>query len=249
MRLKDKVAIITGGANGIGKTTVERFLEEGAKVVFTDVNAEAGTKTLNELKQKFTDVQFIQQNVQSEEDWIKVMNETKEIFGKINVLFNNAGIFIAKTLEEITLEEWNLLMGINVTGTFLGMKHVVPIMKEQRSGSIINASSIAGLKGFPKNVLYGASKGAIRKMTKDIAAEVSGYSIRVNSTHPGVIQTTMGDAAAQALGGTTEQVGQGVPLKRVGTPLDIANAVVFLASDESSYITGTELVVDGGMNM
>ncbi|MFF5400601.1 SDR family NAD(P)-dependent oxidoreductase [Peribacillus butanolivorans] len=249
MRLQNKVAIITGGANGIGKKTVERFLEEGSKVVFTDLNTEEGTKALQEFQQNFSDIHFIKQNVQSESDWAKVVSETIEKFGRIDVLFNNAGIYKAKSIEETTLEDWNLLMGVNVTGVFLGMKQVIPIMKNQRSGSIINASSLAGLRGSANHILYGASKGAVRMMTKDIAAEVAPYSIRVNSIHPGIIQTSMGDSLAKGIGVSTDKIGKAVPLKRTGTPEDIANAVVFLASDDSTYITGTEIVIDGGLNI
>ncbi|PEL14251.1 SDR family NAD(P)-dependent oxidoreductase [Bacillus sp. AFS017336] len=247
MRLLNKTAIVTGGANGIGKATVQKFLEQGAKVVFTDINEEAGKKTLDEMKAISDYVVFIQHNVQLEADWIKVVNETKEKFGSIDILFNNAGIFSSKPVTEYETEEWNRLLSINVTGVFLGMKHTVPFMREQKAGSIINTSSVAGLKGSNNATLYGASKGAVRIMTKDLAKEVAADQIRVNSIHPGVIETAMGADLASSHNASNEQLAMTIPLKRLGKPEEIANLVVFLASDESSFITGAEMVADGGM--
>ncbi|MFB7140729.1 SDR family NAD(P)-dependent oxidoreductase [Gottfriedia sp. NPDC056225] len=247
MRLLNKTAIVTGGANGIGKATVQKFLEQGAKVVFTDINEEAGNKTLDEMKKISESVVFIKHNVQLETDWINVVNETKKNFGSIDILFNNAGIFSSKPVTEYETEEWNRLLGINVTGVFLGMKHTVPFMREQKGGSIINTSSVAGLKGTANATLYGASKGAVRIMTKDLAKEVATDQIRVNSIHPGVIETAMGSDLASSVNASNEQLAKTIPLKRLGTPEEIANLVLFLASDESSYITGTEMVADGGM--
>ena len=247
MRLLNKTAIVTGGANGIGKATVQKFLEQGAKVVFTDINEEVGLKTLDEMKAISDQVVFIQHNVQLEEDWIKVVNETKKHFGSIDILFNNAGIFSSKPITEYEVEEWNRLLSINVTGVFLGMKHTVPHMREQKGGSIINASSVAGLKGSPNNTLYGASKGAVRIMTKDLAKEVAADQIRVNSIHPGIIDTAMGAEVGTSVKASNEQLAMSIPLKRLGKPEEISNLVVFLASDESSFITGAEMVADGGM--
>jgi len=247
VRLLNKTAIVTGGANGIGKATVQKFLEQGAKVVFTDINEEAGQRTLEEMKKISDYVVFIQHNVQLEADWIKVVNETKKSFGSIDILFNNAGIFSSKPVTEYEIEEWNRLLSINVTGVFLGMKHAVPYMREQKSGSIINTSSIAGIKGGVNATLYGASKGAVRIMTKDLAREVAADQIRVNSIHPGPIETTMGSDLASSLNATNEQLAMAIPLKRLGKAEEIADLVVFLASDESSFITGTEMVADGGM--
>jgi NAD(P)-dependent dehydrogenase (short-subunit alcohol dehydrogenase family) len=246
MRLQGKAAIVTGGATGIGKAAVREFLEQGANVVFTDINEENGRKTSDELKKISDNVVFIKHDVQQEEDWAYVINETKNKFGSVDILFNNAGILSVKPLEDYSVEEWNRLMNINVTGVFLGMKHVIPAMRLQKGGSIINASSIAGLKGAPNHALYGASKGAVRMMTKNVAMEVAHEQIRVNSIHPGVIQTSMGNDLASGNNITTEQLASLIPLKRLGTPEDIANLVVFLASDESTFITGAEMVIDGG---
>lgn len=174
------------------------------------------------------------------------LKQTNDSFGKIDILFNNAGLYKAKPIEEIAIEEWNLLMGVNVTGTFLGMKHVLPIMKNHKSRSIKNASSVAGLSGSSHHALYGASKGAIRIMTKDVAMEVSEHTIRVNSVHPGTIKPSMGDDIAERCGISGDELGKGAPLNRIGTPQDIANMVLFLASDESSFITAQEMIVDDG---
>ncbi|MBP1963130.1 SDR family NAD(P)-dependent oxidoreductase [Paenibacillus aceris] len=246
MRLQGKTAIVTGGANGIGKATVQKFLEEGANVVFTDINEQAGNQTCEELKVINSNVIFVKHDVQQETDWAHVVSTAKEKFGRVDVLFNNAGIYSTKPVTDYTVDEWNRVLGINVVGVFLGMKHVVPEMRSNRSGSIINASSIAGITGSANHTLYGASKGAVRIMTKDMAMEVAADQIRVNSIHPGVIQTTMGDAVASGLNVSAEQLASGIPLKRCGTPDDIANLVVFLASDESTFITGTEMIIDGG---
>ncbi|MEH7377187.1 SDR family NAD(P)-dependent oxidoreductase [Neobacillus drentensis] len=248
MRLQGKTAIITGGASGIGKATMQKFLEQGAKVVFTDINEEVGTETLEEMKKISDHVLFIKHNVQDENDWSQVVLQTKETFGTIDILFNNAGLYRSKPVTDYTVDEWNLVMGVNVTGVFLGMKHVIPYMRQQKNGSIINASSLAGLRGSANLALYGASKGAVRIMSKDMAIEAAKDQIRVNSIHPGLIQTSMGDAVAAGAHVTTDQLAQSVPIRRMGTSEDVANLVLFLASDESSYITGTEMVVDGGIS-
>ncbi|KRE59630.1 SDR family NAD(P)-dependent oxidoreductase [Paenibacillus sp. Soil750] len=247
MRLLGKTAIVTGGANGIGKATVKKFLEQGAKVVFTDINEQLGNQTLDEFKSISNEVVFIKHDVQKEADWGLVVNTTIDKFGTIDILFNNAGIYSTKPVTDYAVEEWQTLLGINVMGVFLGMKHAVTTMIAQKSGSIINTSSVAGIKGAADTTLYGASKGAVRTMSKDLAKEVAAHQVRVNSIHPGVIQTQMGDAVASGKQVTTTQLAAGIPLNRVGTPEEVADLVVFLASDESSFITGTEMVIDGGM--
>ncbi|KPV44009.1 SDR family NAD(P)-dependent oxidoreductase [Alicyclobacillus ferrooxydans] len=246
-RLQDKVAIITGAGTGIGKQTALLFAAEGASVVVTDIHEESGSQTANEIVENGGDALFFKHDVRSESDWQQVVQTTVEKYQKIDVLFNNAGIYLIKPLTETTVEEWERLMGINVTGVFLGMKHVLPVMAKQRAGSVINASSVAGLIGAAGHALYGASKGAVRIMTKDVAAEYAPYQIRVNSIHPGYIRTGMAEYGAQMAQVTMEQLGQGYPLGRLGDPMDVAKLVLFLASDDSSYITATEFVIDGGM--
>ena len=247
MRLENKVAIITGGGTGIGKETALLFVKEGAKVVITDINQESGNLAVKEIQQNGGEAIFIHHDVSKEEDWKKVAEETIKAFGKVDVLFNNAGIYIIKPVSEIELEEWNRLMSINVTGVFLGMKHIMPLIAKQNKGSVINASSIAGLTGAPGHVLYGASKGAVRMMTKDAAMEYAAAGVRVNSIHPGYIDTGMADYASEVSGNSKEQLGKDLfPLGRLGTVKDVANTVLFLASDESAFTTGAEFVIDGG---
>lgn len=243
-QLDGKVAIITGGAAGIGLETTKLFLKEGAKVVFTDVNADSGKKVEQDLDDD--NALFIQQDVSNEDDWKDVVKQTVDKFGTIDILFNNAGIYIIGKIPDITVETWTKLMNINVLGTFLGLKHVLPVMAEKHQGSVINASSIAGIAGSAGHILYGASKGAVRTMTKDAAAEYAPANIRVNSIHPGYIKTAMADYASASLGVPENQLGKIFPLGRLGETSEVAQAVLFLASDASSFITGVELPIDGG---
>ncbi|WP_336789081.1 SDR family NAD(P)-dependent oxidoreductase [Paenibacillus sp. MMO-177] len=247
MRLEGKVAIITGAGTGIGKSTALRFAKEGAKVVVTDINEASVQQTADEVKKLGGEALAIRHDVGSEDNWIQVVDEAVKAFGTIDVLFNNAGIYVIKPLFDTTVEDWNRLMNINVTSVFLGMKHVIPVMLKQQRGSVINASSIAGIGGSPNHVLYGASKGAVRTMTKDVAMEFATQGVRVNSIHPGYINTAMVDYAAATTHRDKEALGQAVsPLGRVGNVDEVSNLVLFLASDESSYITGAEMVIDGG---
>ncbi|MBU5213347.1 glucose 1-dehydrogenase [Heyndrickxia oleronia] len=247
MRLENKVAIITGGGTGIGRETALLFAKEGAKVVVTDINQDSGNQTVKDLQANGNEALFIHHDVSNEDDWKKVAKETIDQFGKVDILFNNAGIYKIKPLAEIELDEWNRLMSINVTGVFLGMKHIMPLMAEQKKGSVINASSIAGLMGSPGHVLYGASKGAVRIMTKDAAMEYAHVGVRVNSIHPGYIDTGMADYASEVTGSSKDELGKNLfPLGHLGSVKDVANTVLFLASDESAFSTGAEFVIDGG---
>ncbi|MCY9545881.1 SDR family NAD(P)-dependent oxidoreductase [Lysinibacillus xylanilyticus] len=247
MRLENKVAIITGGGTGIGKETALLFAKEGAKVVIADINEQSGSAAVKDIQAIGGEALFVRHDVSNEDDWKKVADETINIFGKVDVLFNNAGIYIIKPLAEIELAEWNRLMSINVTGVFLGMKHIMPLMTKQNKGSVINASSIAGLTGAAGHVLYGASKGAVRIMTKDAAMEYASAGVRVNSIHPGYIDTGMADYASEITGNSKEQLGKNLfPLGRLGSVNEVAKMVLFLASDESSFSTGAEFVIDGG---
>ena len=246
-RVEGKVALVTGGGSGIGRACCVRLAEEGARVVVTDIDADRGNETVQELEGASGQGLFIEHDVTDEGQWESVVNQAEEAYGGVDVLLNNAGIYLIKPLAETTLEEWNNLMAINVTGVFLGMKHVAPGMAEKGGGSIINLSSVAGLMGVPGHALYGASKGAVRIMTKDVAMEYAPYQVRVNSLHPGYINTGMAEYGAEAAGTTVEELGREMyPLGRVGEPEDVANTVLFLASEESKYTTGAEFVVDGG---
>ncbi|MEK3935684.1 SDR family oxidoreductase [Sporosarcina sp. FSL W7-1349] len=247
MRLENKVALITGGGTGIGKTTALQFAKEGASVVVTDIEKESGLQTVEEIRQHGGTAIFVQHDVRNEQDWMQVAEEAIGHFGKIDILFNNAGIFFIKPIAETTLEEWNQMMSINVTGAFLGMKHIVPHMIRNKGGSVINASSNAGLFGVSGMAAYGASKGAVRIMTKDAAMEFAPF-VRVNSIHPGYIRTQMIEYGARVANKQPEDQAVTVPLKRLGDPIEVANLVLYLASAESSYITGSEFVLDGGVS-
>lgn len=246
-RLENKIALITGAAAGIGRTTALLFAKEGAKLVLTDVNIEGVNKVSDEIKKSGGDAIGLSLDVSNEEQWIGVVKSAVDKYGRVDILFNNAGIYIISPITEIELKTWNKLININVTGVFLGMKHVAPLMAKQKKGSIINASSIAGIGGGPGHVLYGASKGAVRTMTKDIAMEFAADNVRVNSIHPGYIKTEMVDYASEKSHKTLEELGALYPMKRLGEIEEVAKAVLFLASDDASYITGTELLIDGGV--
>ncbi|GMK40508.1 3-alpha-hydroxysteroid dehydrogenase [Paenibacillus sp. CCS19] len=247
MRLDGKTALITGGATGIGRTTAIRFAKEGARVVVTDINEAGASETAALIQANGGEAISFRLDVGSEENWKQIVQDVVKSYGTIDILFNNAGIYVIKPLFETSIEDWNRMLSINVTGVFLGMKHVIPIMARNKKGSVINASSIAGLTGAPGHTMYGASKGAVRIMTKDAAMEFATLGVRVNSIHPGYINTAMVEYASETTKQSKEQLGQAVsPMGHVGTTEDVANLVLFLASDESSYITGAEHVIDGG---
>lgn len=251
-RLENKVAIITGGAGGIGKVSAKRFLEEGAKVVLVDLFQESLDQTKAELD-KLGEVITIQADVSQEDDVKNYVDKTVERFGKIDVFFNNAGIEgkVAPITEQ-KVEDLDKVLAVNVRGVFLGLKHVLAVMKEQGYGSVINTSSVAGLSGSPNVTPYIASKHAVVGLTKATAVEVAPYKIRVNSIHPSPVNTRMmrsleeGFAPGQAEAAKADME-KSIPLGRYGESEDISNLVLFLASDESSFITGVQYRVDGGM--
>lgn len=239
-RLAGKVAIITGGARGMGEAHVRKFVSEGAKVVFTDLNEEGGQALAAELGEN---VKFVKQDVTKADDWETVVTETENTFGPVHVLVNNAGISMSKTLMEITEAEYRKIVDINQVSVFLGMKAVVPSMKKAGGGSIVNISSMNGLVGGA--VGYTDTKFAVRGMTKAAALQLASLGIRVNSVHPGVIETpmvTQGDAVE-----AIKQFAKHIPLQRMARSEEVSSMVVFLASDESSYSTGSEFVIDGGL--
>lgn len=206
-RLRNKVVLITGAANGIGAAAATRFAAEGATVIAADVD-EAGGKTLVERITATGDTaEFLTHDVADEDQWIEVTDHVREVHGRIDVLINNAGIYLIAPLAETTVEDWNRLMAINVTGTFLGMKHTAPQMAAAGGGAIINLSSIAGLVGVAAHTLYGASKGAVRAMTKGVAAEYAAANVRANSLHPTYVNTAMAAYGAAAAGSTIEALG------------------------------------------
>jgi len=239
-RLIDKVAIITGAARGMGASHARAFIEEGAKVVLTDLNVESGQALASELGDSGL---FVEQDVTDEGDWARVIEATEAHFGNIDVLVNNAGMTQNKSLLETSLDDYRRILAINQISVFLGMKSVVPSMIKAGGGSIINISSINGLVGGA--IGYTDTKFAVRGMTKAAALECAAYGIRVNSVHPGVVETPMimqGDTKS-----AVEQFARHIPLRRIAAPEEVSGLVLYLASDESSYSTGSEFVVDGGI--
>ncbi|MFC7501652.1 glucose 1-dehydrogenase [Nocardioides sp. CPCC 206347] len=241
-RLDNKVAIVTGGAQGQGAAIARAYVAEGAKVVIADVAKEAGQALADELGDN---AHFMHHDVSDAASWTALVEDANTRFGPVNVLANNAGILRFGDIERMPAEEVELVWRVNQLGVFLGMQSVARTMRKNGGGSIINASSVEGLAGMPSCTAYAATKWAIRGMTKCAAMELGPKGIRVNSVHPGMIDTPMtrvhgGDAAM-------EYGASKVPLRRVGVPEDIAPVYVFLASEESSYINGAEIAVDGGV--
>lgn len=248
-RIEGKVCLITGGGAGLGRADAIRLAEEGGKVVITDVNVAGGEET---AQMAGNDAIFIKHDVTDEDVWQKVLAQTASHFGKLNVLVNNAGIVVVKTVESTTTEEWRRVHAIMTDGVFFGLKYGIGLMKENEDrNSIINVSSTAAFLGYPPFFAYAAAKGAVRSMTKSAAihCQQSGYRIRVNSIHPGGIATAM-VRQAQAEGGTTPKPADGgnaaPPGPGLGDPEDVANTVLFLASDESKFINGAEMLIDNG---
>jgi 3alpha(or 20beta)-hydroxysteroid dehydrogenase len=245
-RLEGKVALISGGARGMGAVEAELFVSEGAKVMITDVREEEGQETARRISADGSQCLFMRHDVTNELDWDIVVSQTVQTFGRLDILINNAGIFEAGTTIDTKLDDFKRTTEINQYGVFLGMKSVADVMMKQKSGSIINLSSIAGLQGAPGFIAYAASKWAVRGMTKSAARELAPFGIRVNSIHPGLIDTLMLKTIDDLGEGIRAQVEASIPWGREGEAIEIARMALFLASDESSYATGAEFVVDGG---
>ena len=245
MRLDGKVALISGGARGQGATEGQLFVAEGAKVVLADILEPEGESVAAEIREGGGDSAFIRLDVTSEDDWRNAVEFTLETYGRLDILVNNAAIYMRTPIVDTELEEWNRIMDINSTGVFLGTKHAVPAMQRSGGGSIINISSTAGLVGSGRGSAYGASKGSVRLFTKYTAIQHAADGIRANSIHPGPIDTEMIADNISTPEGRAESEGR-VPLGRIGSVMDVAYGALFLASDEGSYMTGAELVIDGG---
>jgi NAD(P)-dependent dehydrogenase (short-subunit alcohol dehydrogenase family) len=245
MRLAGKVALITGGASGMGQSEATIFAREGAKVVVSDVLEAEGRDTVANITKAGGQARFVKLDVTSEADWQEAVKGTLAGFGKLDVLVNNAGISGTFDPDTLSTAAWDTLMNVNAKGVFLGMKHAIPAM-QRAGGAIVNISSISGFVGQDKiHMAYNASKGAVRLMTKSAAVQYARDGIRVNSVHPGFMPP-MRTSKASADPDWRARMLRAVPMKRDGRVEEVAYAVLFLASDEASYITGTELVVDGG---
>jgi cyclopentanol dehydrogenase len=253
MRLEGKVALITGAATGVdgelmgfGGATARLFVQEGAKVVLGDINVVSGEKTAAQIREGGGDVLFVPLDVTKEQDWIDAVRATIESYGRLDILVNNAGTGARFNVEDTSVEVWDAQMNVHAKGPFLGTKHVIPEMRKIGGGSIINISSIYGIVGSATSTAYHAAKGASRLLTKAAAIQYAGENIRVNSVHPGFALTPL---TAQGYQGQERQDNSlsRTPIGRLGNANDIAYGILYLASDESSFVTGSELIIDGGM--
>ena len=243
-RLDGKVAIITGGARGQGEVEARLFAREGAKVVFGDILDDEGRQVEAAIRQAGGEAAYVHLDVTREADWQKAVETAVSTYGKLDILVNNAGILSRDGIEETSLELWNTVMAVNATGVFLGTKYAIPEMRKAGGGSIVNISSISGMiaLGGPA---YNASKGAVRVFTKVTAVRHADENIRCNSIHPGPVRTAMTESTYSDPDKLAQRL-RSMPLGRLGTSEDIAYGVLYLASDEAAYMTGSELVIDGG---
>lgn len=250
MRLNGKIALITGAASnpGIGSATAFRFAQEGASLFLTDIDGEGAERVAQEIRQRGGVARALAHDVTKAEEWDVVFAALVEAFGRLDVLVNNAGIAIPNLLVDATQEEWSAMYNVNATSVFLGCQRAVPLMSREGAGggSIINIASMAGSVGLQGLSAYCASKGAVRLLTKGLALETAGVGIRVNSVHPGIVRSQNHIDAMAANPASGQWMSEKIPMKRVGEPGEIANMNLFLASDEASYITGAEFMVDGG---
>jgi 3alpha(or 20beta)-hydroxysteroid dehydrogenase len=240
-RLEGKVALVTGAAGGIGAAIAARYAAEGARVLATDFDEEGAQLVAAELEGE-----AYAHDVTSEAAWAEVSGWAIQTHGRVDVLVNNAGVFLAEPLQDITLDAFQNVQAVNQVGVFLGMRTIAPEMADRGGGSIINLSSVAGLTGSPLLTAYAAGKWAVRGMTRCVAKELAAAGVRVNSLHPGQIDTEMNARQRERTPELVDRLVAGIPMRRIGDPLEVADAAVFLAADESRYVTGSEIVVDGG---
>ena len=247
-RVHNKIALVTGGASGIGLATVKLLHDEGAEVIIADLEARRGEA----LSGAGADIAFHALDVTSEDSWASTICMMVRNYGGLDILVNNAGVALVKDIETTSFEEWRRLMSVNVDGVFLGCKYAIEVMKTRRGGSIINMSSAAGIVGYGDLAAYSATKGAVRLLTKSVALHCArkGYNIRCNSVHPSFVQTPMLEAMIAGARDPARMQGAcmaAAPLNRLAHPIDVARTILFLASDESVFTTGAEMIVDGGL--
>jgi NAD(P)-dependent dehydrogenase (short-subunit alcohol dehydrogenase family) len=253
-----KIALMTGAAMGIGAACAVRLAEEGATIILTDIDDKKGESTAALINSNGGRAEYLHQDVTQEDQWIALVNDIGARHGGLDILVNNAGIaVVCESITEMSLEDFHLQNSINLDGVFLGLKHCIPVMSGSGGGSIINLSSVAGLKAAPSLAAYAMTKGGVKLLSKSVAKEcaVAGNGVRVNSVHPGIIDTAIwnkmglgADVPGENRTETSEIAQQAVPGGKLGVPTDIANGVVFLASESSSYMTGSELVIDHGLS-
>jgi NAD(P)-dependent dehydrogenase (short-subunit alcohol dehydrogenase family) len=247
-RVADKVVLVTGAGSGIGRATAKLLAAEGAIVIVTDINQPGGLETVQQIGGKS---RFEPHDTAKEQDWKRIIDGVMSREGRLNGLVNNAGISgpFPSTFETETVEQWRRMLSINVEGVFLGCKYGVPAIRQSGGGSIVNTSSLAAFLGTPALSAYGASKGAVRQFTKTVAMDCArkGYKIRCNSVHPGIIMTPMGESVLPS-DKARERALKSIPIGEFGAPEDIAYGILYLISDEARFVTGSELVIDGGMN-
>jgi NAD(P)-dependent dehydrogenase (short-subunit alcohol dehydrogenase family) len=246
MRLKSKVAIVTGAASGIGRATAELFAEEGAKVVVVDIDSAGGEQTVSNIRSKGGEALFVHADISRDEDAKRISEETVKAYGRIDILVNNAAAFVFKSLEEATAEDWQRALHVNVMGSALCAKYAVEHMKKVGGGAVVNVGSVHGLIGQPGYLPYAATKAALVQMSRNMAVELGSFNIRVNCVCPGAVLTEHTLHRLKELGSTVEEMGAEHPLKRGSQPRESAAAILFMASEEASFVTGTFLMVDGG---
>ena len=252
-RVKGKVALVTGGASGLGKSTAELLVAEGARVAVTDIDEAAGRAVVDRVNaSSAASAIFLRHDVTDEDQWTSVLRDVTESFGGLHILVNNAGISLTRNVEELELEEWRRVHAVDLDSVFLGCKHAIKDIAVSGGGSIVNISSIAGIIAGHNMAAYNSAKAAVRHLSKSVALHCArkGYNIRCNSVHPAFVDTPILDEYRERFGAeeALRKLGRQVPLGRVGLPVEVAYGILYLASDESTFTTGSELIIDGGIS-